>query len=64
MKEEVRCHDDRCQVRTECRRWVLRDDPGTPDHPAHHGWTLRPAWQCHDEPCDHWEGEALPGEPK
>jgi hypothetical protein len=55
MREEMRCHDNRCEVRQHCLRWLLRDDPGPADHPAHHGMTLRPAWMCNDEPCPNAE---------
>lgn len=45
-----RCHDEKCQVREQCERWIWRESggPGT-----RHAATMRPAWQCFTEPCDH-----------
>jgi hypothetical protein len=37
-------------VREQCRRWQHR---GIGGQTVTHASTLRPAWQMHDEPCEH-----------
>jgi hypothetical protein len=46
----ARCHDDRCEPREHCLRWLHRND----DRPRTvHNHSLRPLWQSHDDLCDH-----------
>ena len=46
----ARCHDEQCQVKTRCERWLQRTggDPHTI-----HATTLRPMWQVFSIPCNH-----------
>jgi hypothetical protein len=46
----ARCHDEQCQVRERCERWVYRE---TGDPRTIHCTTLRPHWQVFTDPCDH-----------
>lgn len=46
----ARCHDEKCQVKEGCERWLQRENVGSG---AVHAMTLRPSWQCFDELCDH-----------
>lgn len=50
---EVTCSDARCEVREHCLRWQRREQQSTEAVTICHAMTLRPAWQCSDEPCDH-----------
>ena len=45
-----RCHDEECQVKNRCERWLQRD---TGSASTTHCTTLRPMWQVFSEPCDH-----------
>lgn len=44
-----RCHDERCEVKEQCERWLQRD---TGEAYTQHATTLRLGWECHDVLCD------------
>jgi hypothetical protein len=43
-----RCHDNQCEVKEFCRRWLDREDLN-----VIHSMTLRPNWQVFSGPCSH-----------
>lgn len=45
---EHRCHDQRCEVKETCQRWLQRN---TTERGVIHASILRPAWQVFSEPC-------------
>jgi hypothetical protein len=52
----ARCHDEKCEVKNHCLRWLQRTGG---DASTKHCTTLRPMWQVFSELCDHalTEGE-------
>ena len=45
---EPRCHDQLCQARNTCRRWLDREG-----HADRHYSIMRPKYHCNDTPCDY-----------
>jgi hypothetical protein len=43
-----RCHDQKCEVKQYCERWLQRESGGTY---VVHAMTLRLGYECHDEFC-------------
>lgn len=52
--DDRRCHDDRCGVREQCSRWVLREEGGVQ---VMHAMTLKHGCIPHELPCAEAIGE-------